>query len=104
MASFLVLRGGYTLVRISYEARALLVLRTHDTFNAWNSKDYMVGAQGLEPRTSSLSVTLSNQLSYAPAVRGELLYLSTNEGFLARRRNPLARLSGPGGWWMGSRS
>ncbi len=26
----------------------------------------MVGAQGLEPRTSSLSVTRSNQLSYAP--------------------------------------
>ena len=30
----------------------------------------MVGAQGLEPRTSSLSVTRSNQLSYAPEYSG----------------------------------
>ena len=33
----------------------------------------MVGAPGLEPETSSLSETRSNQLSYAPALHSENL-------------------------------
>jgi hypothetical protein len=35
----------------------------------------MVGLAGLEPATSSLSVTRSNQLSYKPSKQG-LLYLN----------------------------
>ncbi len=54
----------------------------------------MVGICGLEPQTSSLSVTRSNQLSYIP----NLFYFSVFGGKLQGLDGDFGGRGGAGGW------
>jgi len=55
------------LIRLVYGARcALYRIETRNTQENDTNRAHLVGSAGLEPATSSLSVTRSNQLSYEP--------------------------------------
>src|SRR5690606_33225366 len=51
-------------------------LRFSDSISPGMKSPYMVGVEGLEPSTSSLSVTRSNHLSYTPPIWGFSMFLS----------------------------
>ena len=57
-----------SLLQIFKEQRQDNRLEPSRVFNRVASAENMVGAPGLEPGTSSLSETRSNQLSYAPTL------------------------------------
>ena len=61
-------------VRIELTTRGFSVhCSTTELPRQYKEWDFMVGVRGLEPRTSSLSVTRSNQLSYTPFIYGNFL-------------------------------